>query len=297
MLMLDFARGMDHLHNRSQAIVHGDLRPSSLLLGGPKAFNNFHKFLLIDEVGVLKVAECVLHTASPMSEFIYMPPPLILLIITSRYGLAKALKKRSKKHAAGDMAAVMSRKKSGGGGNSKTKGDFDTLESTSDDEEISHSLALCEGGGQFHSVEENGPYRYMAPEVFRGEPFTGKADVFSFAMICYHLFEGLPPFGNVEPFEAARVAAMEERRPFWGAHNSFGQVVPMKMRALVESCWVADPEQRPDFEEIVDMLESLVKKIQPLVTDDPKYVGVGKGKRRNSFDLGARGCGRSCTIS
>jgi serine/threonine protein kinase len=47
MLMLDFARGMDHLHNRSQAITHGDLRPSSLLLGGPKAFNNFHKFLLI----------------------------------------------------------------------------------------------------------------------------------------------------------------------------------------------------------------------------------------------------------
>ena len=157
MLMLDFARGMDHLHNRSQAIVHGDLRPSSLLLGGPKAFNNFHKFLLIDEVGILKVAE---------------------------YGLAKALKKRSKKHAVGDVTSVMARKKPGGVGG-MGKGDFDALDG-SDDDEITHNLAL-RGAGQYHSVDEDGPYRYMAPEVFRGEPFTGKADVFSFAMICYHL--------------------------------------------------------------------------------------------------------------
>ena len=97
----------------------------------------------------------------------------------------------------------------------------------------------------------------------------------------------------MEPFEAARVAAMEEKRPFWGVQNSFGQVVPMKMRALVESCWLADPEQRPEFEEIVDLLEQMVKKAKPIVTDDPKYVGVGKGKRRTSFGGG----GRSCAIS
>ena len=257
MLLLDFARGMDHLHNRSQAIVHGDLRPSSLLLGGPKAFNTFHKFLLIDEVGILKVAE---------------------------YGLAKALKKRSKKHAAGDMT-IMSKKKANGG---KGKGsEFDAIDNDSDDEV---NLAF-RGGGHFHSVEEDGPYRYMAPEVFRGEPFTGKADVYSFAMIAYHLFEGLSPFSNVEPFEAARVAAMEEKRPFWGVQNNFGQVIPLKVKVLVESCWVADPEQRPEFEEVIDLLEQMAKKAKPVVTDDPKYVGIGKGKRRTStFGGGGTGC-------
>jgi serine/threonine protein kinase len=214
-----------------------------------------------DEVGILKVAE---------------------------YGLAKALKKRSKKHVAGDMTSMGKKKAAGGKGKG---GDFDAIDNDSDDEV---NLAFRGTGGNFHSVNEDGPYRYMAPEVFRGEPFTGKADVYSFAMIAYHLFEGLPPFANVEPFEAARVAAMEEKRPFWGVQNNFGQVVPMKMRVMVESCWVPDPEQRPEFEEIVDLLEQMVKKAKPVVTDDPKYVGVGKGRRRSGTYGHAYG---GCSIS
>lgn len=34
-----------------------------------------------------------------------------------------------------------------------------------------------------------GSYRYMAPEVFRHEPYNLKVDVYSFAMIVFQLFE------------------------------------------------------------------------------------------------------------
>ncbi len=34
---------------------------------------------------------------------------------------------------------------------------------------------------------ETGSYRYMAPEVFRHEPYNLKVDVYSFAMIIFQL--------------------------------------------------------------------------------------------------------------
>ena len=36
-----------------------------------------------------------------------------------------------------------------------------------------------------------GSYRYMAPEVFRHEPYNSRVDVYSFSMILYQLLEVL----------------------------------------------------------------------------------------------------------
>ena len=46
-----------------------------------------------------------------------------------------------------------------------------------------------------------------------------QVDVYSFAMICYQLFECVPPFWWQDPIEAARGAAMQHKRPTWGAVN------------------------------------------------------------------------------
>jgi serine/threonine protein kinase len=57
-LALDCARGMAYLHNRSpQAVIHRDLKPANLMLGGPKIYNGYHKKMLLEEVGVLKVSD------------------------------------------------------------------------------------------------------------------------------------------------------------------------------------------------------------------------------------------------
>jgi hypothetical protein len=47
---------------------------------------------------------------------------------------------------------------------------------------------------------------------------------YSFAMICFQLFEGLPPFYNIDPIEAARGAALKGLRPTWGTVNRRNQV-------------------------------------------------------------------------
>lgn len=43
-------------------------------------------------------------------------------------------------------------------------------------------------------------------------------------MICFQLFEGLPPYWNMDPIEAARAAALKGLRPTWGATNKHDQV-------------------------------------------------------------------------
>lgn len=53
----------------------------------------------------------------------------------------------------------------------------------------------------------------QAPEVFSHEMYNKKVDVYSFAMIIYQLFEGRPPFAEMDPVEAARLAAISGRRP------------------------------------------------------------------------------------
>lgn len=67
---------------------------------------------------------------------------------------------------------------------------------------------------------ETGSYRYMAPEVFLHEPYNTKVDVYSFAMICYQLFEGHLPFEGSDAVSAAKHAAMHKQRPTFSPLNS-----------------------------------------------------------------------------
>ncbi|CAD7698960.1 unnamed protein product [Ostreobium quekettii] len=104
---------------------------------------------------------------------------------------------------------------------------------------------------------ETGSYRYMAPEVFRHEPYNNKVDVYAFAMICYQLFAGVPPFWEYDPVTAARAAAIEKQRPVWGNVSQHGQKIPVKIRKLIEDCWDEEFEKRPDFSTITERLQEV----------------------------------------
>ena len=53
-------------------------------------------------------------------------------------------------------------------------------------------------------------------------------------MIAYQLFEGVPPFYTLDPVEAARAAALEHKRPQWGA-NKKGVVSVIVSKFLTSS--------------------------------------------------------------
>ena len=99
----------------------------------------------------------------------------------------------------------------------------------------------------------------MAPEVFRHEPYNNKVDVYSVSMILYQLFEHMPPFSGTDPVEAARQAALFDKRPQF--HALAPPQHPMaEVRAVMEACWDPDPERRPSFEEVVEKLEAVMER-------------------------------------
>jgi serine/threonine protein kinase len=93
-----------------------------------------------------------------------------------------------------------------------------------------------------------GSYLYMAGEIFRHEPYNGKADVYSFAMIFYEMVALRRPFRGVDPIRAAMRAATDALRPDWPLPADHFTVEERRLlpevQQLAEKCWAPSPRDR-----------------------------------------------------
>ncbi len=101
---------------------------------------------------------------------------------------------------------------------------------------------------------------YMAPELLRGEGASRKTDVYAFGIILHFLITG-----EKIPFDALRseeegidVAALfsmvlEGVRPTLPQHK---MQCPGSLRSLCASCWAEDAAARPEFEQILKLLNT-----------------------------------------
>lgn len=116
---------------------------------------------------------------------------------------------------------------------------------------LSKLLKVKHAHDMYRLTGETGSYRYMAPEVFEHRNYDAKVDVFSFAMILYQMFEGVAPFANYEPHDAAKHVSKKDR-PIFRA-----KTYPAEMKELIEQCWDHDVQNRPTFLEILNKLENI----------------------------------------
>ncbi|CAG9465309.1 unnamed protein product [Pedinophyceae sp. YPF-701] len=139
-----------------------------------------------------------------------------------------------------------------------------------------------------------GSYRYMAPEVFKHEPYNNKVDVYSFGMILYQLVEGVVPYYGTKPIQAAYDAAQRRYRPPWRVMHLLPKGA-QTLKVVSESCWHEDPGMRPTFEQIIDALEELVA---TMADDNPSWLyqkyappdsasKKSKGSVRKSAEVGS----------
>ncbi|KAJ6801713.1 serine/threonine-protein kinase HT1 [Iris pallida] len=98
-------------------------------------------------------------------------------------------------------------------------------------------------------AEDPGTYRWMAPEMLKHKPYGRKVDVYSFGLILWGMVSGTIPYEDMSPIQAAFAVVNKNLRPEIPAD------CPVAVQALIEQCWSLHPEKRPEFCQIVKVLE------------------------------------------
>ena len=91
-------------------------------------------------------------------------------------------------------------------------------------------------------------YRFMAPEVYRHETYNETVDVYSYGMIFFYLLDGRPPWPNLAGLDAVRKASELGERP------TIPRDVHDRLQLLLQDCWDENPNSRPPFSKIIDIL-------------------------------------------
>ncbi|CAJ1947287.1 unnamed protein product [Cylindrotheca closterium] len=98
-----------------------------------------------------------------------------------------------------------------------------------------------------------GTPRYMAPEVMQGAGGSKESDVFSFGVMLYEICTLQSFFSLDTDLQCFEKHVLSGERP------SLDRTVPcMQTRNLISSCWATDPKDRPTFDEIVDVLVTIL---------------------------------------
>lgn len=107
---------------------------------------------------------------------------------------------------------------------------------------------------------ETGTYRWMAPELYstvtlrQGDKkhYSNKVDVYSFSIVLWELLTNRMPFEGMSNLQAAYAAAFKQVRP------SIPDDLPNDLVFILQSCWAEDPNIRPNFTQIVRMLNTFL---------------------------------------
>lgn len=98
----------------------------------------------------------------------------------------------------------------------------------------------------------SGSRRYMAPEVFLGQLYNLKADVFSFAIVFQQMLSLETPFAMYNP-PLYKLLVCEE-----GIRPTISPEWPDAIKNLLEDCWSARLAQRPSIKTVCKTLADLV---------------------------------------
>ncbi|XP_053499902.1 mitogen-activated protein kinase kinase kinase 7 isoform X2 [Ictalurus furcatus] len=119
-------------------------------------------------------------------------------------------------------------------------------------------LKICDFGTacdiQTHMTNNKGSAAWMAPEVFEGNNYSEKCDVFSWGIILWEVITRRKPFDEIGG-PAFRIMWAVHR----GTRPPLIKNLPKPIESLMTRCWSKDPSQRPSMEEIVKIMMHLMK--------------------------------------
>lgn len=94
----------------------------------------------------------------------------------------------------------------------------------------------------------NGTLAYISPEVLKNHEYTTKNDVYAFSMLLYEIVTGNEPFIGVNVYEIV-YSVIQGIRPI------IPDSISEQCQDLISRCWSEDPDERPTFEEITNIIK------------------------------------------
>lgn len=124
-----------------------------------------------------------------------------------------------------------------------------------------------------------GTHAFSAPEIFQNLDYSEKSDVYSFALIVYHMMTLQPPFARLKN-EQIRDEVLKNHRPSLDPHT-----LPTCYSNLIQRCWAQHPDERPTFQEIID--EICQYDNNPFLdgVDENEYFDYVDSLNENSFEF------------
>ncbi|RLN18738.1 serine/threonine-protein kinase STY46 [Panicum miliaceum] len=110
----------------------------------------------------------------------------------------------------------------------------------------------CNNVGEVTEYETSG-YRWLAPEIIAGDPETVSetwmSNVYSYGMVLWEMITGEEAYSTYSPVQAAVGIAACGLRP------EIPRDCPPFLRSLMNRCWDNNPLKRPQFSEIISILQ------------------------------------------
>ncbi|XP_023515854.1 serine/threonine-protein kinase EDR1-like [Cucurbita pepo subsp. pepo] len=113
------------------------------------------------------------------------------------------------------------------------------------------------------SKSTGGTPEWMAPEVLRNEPSNEKCDVYSFGIILWELATLRLPWSGMNPMQVVGAVGFQNRR------LEIPKEVDTTVARIIWECWQTDPNLRPSFAQLANILKPLQRLVMPLHSDQP----------------------------
>lgn len=98
---------------------------------------------------------------------------------------------------------------------------------------------------------ETGTLGYMAPEVLDGKPYNRKCDVYSFGICLWEIYCCDLPYTDLSFAEVSSAVVRQNLRP------DIPRCCPSSIAHVMKKCWDANPDKRPEMDEVVKLLEAI----------------------------------------
>ena len=150
--------------------------------------------------------------------------------------------------------------------------DFGLARELHDDDKVDGNLWKLSGF--------TGTTRYMAPEIYKCQPYNLTADVYSFSLVLWEMLELERPYSDskfIRNLESFRHSVIEE-----GKRPKCNLQWPVALSDLMKSSWDADIRKRPDSAQVKSVLNRELAFCRKLNQSQSDVTSTFRGETRTT---------------